>query len=257
MSVLIYLCSLLAPRRLRAEWRDEWLGELHAAQRSGSGRTFRLALGAPLDALSSRWTTRVAATPRGNGPWRTDLKQTIRSLRRSPGHVAVVVLCLAVGISVCTTTFSILNAFTAGELPGITDRARIARLHLNGGNSSASDYEIMREGSPSFAGIAAEGRGTFAVRVGRQAPMNVSGAYVSGNYFEVLGTRPHLGRLLYPSDDRRDAPLAVAISHAFWTARLGAPGDIVGKTIVIGGREAVVTGVASEGFRGLRADIDE
>lgn len=252
LETLIFLIGLLAPRPLRAAWREEWLAELHAARRAGAGRALRLALGAPFDALSSRWTIRASRGARGNGPWRTDLKQSMRSLIRSPGHVTVVALCLGVGIAVSTTTFSILNAFTSGELPGVTDRARIARLHLNGGNSSVSDYEIIREGSPSFAGIAAEGTGVFAVRIDRQAPMNVDGAYVSGNYFEVLGTRAHLGRLLQPSDDRRDAPLAVTISYAVWTARLGAPADIVGKPIIIGGRDAVVTGVAAPGFRGLR-----
>ena len=248
---IIRVSAGLVPRPLRARWREEWLGELHAAQRSG-GRALPLALGAPFDALSSRWTTRVPSTPHGNGPWRTDLKQTIRSLRRSPGHVTVVALCLGVGIAVSTTTFSILNAFTNGELPGVVVRARIARLHLSGGNSSVADYEILREGSASFAGIAAEGTGIFAMQVEGRGAMNVSGAWVSGNYFEVLGTRAHLGRLLHPSDDRPDAPVAVAISHAFWTGRLGAPADIVGKTIVIGGRDAYVTGVAPQGFRGLR-----
>ena len=184
----------------------------------------------------------------------TDFKQTLRSLRRSPGHVTVVALCLGVGIAVCTTTFSSLHAFTAGELPGVTDRARRARLHLSGGNSSVADYEIMREGSPSFAGIASEGRSPFAVRVEGHAPMNVGGAFVSGNYFSVLGSRPHLGRLLHSADDRLNAPLAVVISHGFWTARLGAPSDIAGKTIVIGGRHAVITGVAPQGFRGIRGD---
>lgn len=253
MNALIYLFSLLAPRRLRAAWREEWLGELQAARRSGgAGRTLRLALGAPFDALSSRWTTESQPGSRWQGPWRSDFLQTVRGLRRSPGHVVVVALCLGVGIAVCTTTFSILNAFTAGELPGIRERARLARLHLSGGNSSVSDYEIMRAGAPSFAAIAAEGRGTFAVRAYGLAPMNVEGAFVSGNYFEVLGTQPALGRLLHPSDDRPDAPLAVALSHGFWTARLGAPADIAGKTIVIGGRNAVVTGVAPPRFVGLR-----
>src|SRR5262245_43428843 len=148
MKTLIYLFSLLAPRRIRASWREEWLGELTAARQIGGTRAFRLALGAPFDALSSRWTTRTPREVRGSGPWRTDLKQTVRSLRRSPGHVTVVALCLGIGIAVSTTTFSILNAFTSGELPGVTERGRIGRLHLNGGNSSPVDYEILREGSP-------------------------------------------------------------------------------------------------------------
>lgn len=260
MTTLIYMFSLLAPRRLRAAWREEWLGELHAARRAGGVRAFRLALGAPLDALSSRWTTRTSPPSRGNGPWRTDLKQTVRSLMRSPGHVTVVALCLGAGIAVCTTTFSILNAFTNGELPGVTERARIGRLHLSAGvdgapdfkGSSVTDYEILRAGSPSFAGIAAEGARTFSVRVEGQSPVNVMGGFVSGNYFDVIGTRPHLGRLLHPSDDRPDAPLAVVISHAFWTARMGAPSDILGQTIVAGGRDAVIVGVAPDGFGGLR-----
>jgi putative ABC transport system permease protein len=252
MKALIYLCSLLAPGRLRAAWREEWLGELHAARRAGRGRTLRLALGAPFDALSSRWTTQSQSGSRWQGPWRSDFLQTARALRRSPGHLTVVALCLGVGIAVCTTTFSILNAFTHGELPGVTERARIGRLHLGGGNSSVADYEIMREGSPSFAGIAAEGTGTFAMRVEGWAPMNVAGAFVSGNYFEVLGTRAHLGRLLHPADDRAEASLGVAISHGFWTSRLAAPADIVGKAIVVGGRHAIVTGVAPQGFGGLR-----
>ena len=251
IGLIIFLLSLLVPSRLRSAWREEWLGELHAARRAGAGRAFRMVLGAPFDALSLRWTTRRDGSG-WRGPWRSDWLQSIRSLRRSPAHVVVVALCLGIGIAVSTTTFSILNAFTAGELPGVTDRARIARLHLSGGNSSVADYEILREGSPSFAGIAAEGTGVFAVRVANQAPVNVGGAFVSGNYFQVLGTRPHLGRLLDPSDDRADAPLAVAISHGFWTMRLGAPADIVGKAITIGGRPAVVTGVGPEGFRGLR-----
>jgi predicted permease len=116
----------------------------------------------------------------------------------------------------------------------------------------------MREGSPSFAGIAAEGARTLSVHIEGQPAMNVAGSFVSGNYFDVVGTQPHLGRLLQPSDDRSDAPLAVTISHAFWTARMGAPSDVVGLTMVVGGRDAVITGVVEEGFGGLRGgDMDE
>src|SRR5829696_10427994 len=129
MKAFIYLASLLAPRRLRALWREEWLGEIQAARRAGGTfRSLRFALGAPFDALSSRWTRQGRPGSLWQGPWRSDVLQTVRALHRSPGHVAVVALCLGVGIAVSTTTFSILNAFTEGELPGVTDRGRIARL---------------------------------------------------------------------------------------------------------------------------------
>lgn len=261
--LIVSAASLLAPRALRGRWREEWQGEIAAAARVGATRALRLALGAPFDAISSRWTTRPPRPPRGSRPWRTDLKQTVRSLARSPGHVAVVALCLGVGIAVCTTTFSILNAVISGELPGVSERARIGRLHLSAGmdgppdfnDSAVADYEILRDGSSSFAAMAAEGQATFAVRAWGRDAMNVDGAFVSGTYFEVLGTTPYLGRLLQPADDRPDAPLAVVISHEFWNARLGAPADIVGRTIVIGGRDAFVVGVAPEGFFGRRGRV--
>ncbi|MDQ3170191.1 MAG: ABC transporter permease [Acidobacteriota bacterium] len=259
---VIAIASRLAPRRLRAAWREEWVAETDAVARTrGGGAALRFAMSAPIDAASLRWTTQRRPGARWQGPWRTDLLQTLRALRRSPGHVAVVALCLGVGIAVCTTTFSILNAFTAGELPGVAERALIGRLHLSAGvdgppdfeDSSVADYDILREESPSFSLMAAEGRPlTFAVRAPGRDAMNVDGAFVSGTYFDVLGTRPHLGRLLQPFDDRSDAPLAVVISHAFWTARLGAPAGIVGSTIIVGGRDAFVAGIAPERFFGLR-----
>ena len=261
--LIVSVSSLLAPRTLRGRWREEWQGEIAAAARAGATRALRLALGAPFDAISSRWTTRPSRPPRGSGPWGSDLKQTVRSLVRSPGHVAVVALCLGAGIAVCTTTFSIWNTIISGELPGVTERSRIGRLHLSAGldgppdfNASAvADYEILRDGSPSFAAMAAEGEATFALRVPGRDAMNVDGAFVSGTYFEVLGTKPYLGRLFLSSDDRPDAPLGVVFSHEFWNARLGAPADIVGRAIVIGGRDAVVVGVAPEGFLGRRGRV--
>jgi predicted permease len=261
--LIVFVSSLLAPRALRGRWREEWQGEIAAAARVGATRALRLALGAPFDAISSRWTTRPSRPPRGSGPWRTDLKQTVRSLARSPAHVAVVALCLGVGIAVCTTTFSILNAFISGEPPGVAEPARIGRLHLSAGtdglpdfnDSAVADYEILRDGSPSFAAMAAEGQAAFAVRASGRDAMNVDGAFVSGTYFEVLGATPYLGRLLQPSDDRPDAPLAVVISHEFWNARLGTPADIVGRTMVIGGHDAFVVGVAPEGFFDRRGTV--
>lgn len=261
MKIFIYLIGLLTPARLRDTWREEWLAEIGAARSASRLRALALATGAPLDAITSRWTTRPERASVWQGPWRSDLLQTVRSLGRSPGHVTVVALCLGIGIAVCTTTFSILNAFTSGELPGVQERARIGRLHLSAGvdgapdydDSSVADYEILREGSPSFSLMAAEGRSmTFAVRVEGHDAMNVDGTFVSGTYFDVLATTPLRGRMLQPGDDRLDAPLAVVISHAFWTARLGAPADIVGRPLVIGGRDAFVAGVAPEGFLGLR-----
>jgi hypothetical protein len=67
MKTFIYLFGFLAPRRLRQAWREEWLSELEAARRASPSRAMRLALGAPFDAISSRWTTQP---PREESAWR-------------------------------------------------------------------------------------------------------------------------------------------------------------------------------------------
>ncbi|MBA3638942.1 MAG: ABC transporter permease [Acidobacteriota bacterium] len=191
------------------------------------------------------------------GPWQTDAKQTARSLARSPWHVITVSLCLGIGVAVSVTVFSILAAILTGDLPGIEDRARIMRVYVNTeewghsapNNASVSDYDILEEGSPSLPSVAAAGRAQFAVRTSAGAAA-VQGAFVSGNYFQVLGTRAALGRLLTPDDDRPGAAPSVVLSHAFWTAQLGAPADVVGSTIVVGGHDMQVVGVAPQFFSG-------
>ena len=259
MNVLLYLSSLLVAGHRRAAWREEWRAEVAAVATSrGALAALRLSLGAPIDALSSRWTTRATSGSRWDGAWHTDIKQTARSLMRSPGHVLTVSLCLGVGIAVCPTTFSILNAFMHGDRPGIEDRAHMPRVYIYGNqdhrDASLEEFAVLAEQAPAFDGIAAEGRAEFSIRVPGHQPMHVVGAFVNGAFFNTLGTRPLAGRLLSPADDQRTAPLAVVLGHAFWKGRIGSPADIVGRTIVIGDREAVVAGVAPEGFAGLASD---
>lgn len=253
MRLILALISLLVPRDARGRWLEEWRAEL------AHGR-WAMALGALPDA----WTVRrLRDRPRQRervswgGPWQTDAKQTLRSLARSPWHVITVSLCLGIGIAVSVTVFSILAAILTGDLPGIENRDQIMRVYVNTeewghsspNNASVSDYEILKQGSPSLPAVAAEGRAQFAVRTPAGAAA-LQGAFVSGNYFQVLGTRPALGRLLGPDDDRPGAAPAVVLSHALWTAQLGAATDVVGSTIVIGGRDMQIVGVAPQFFSG-------
>jgi len=254
ITTLLWMLSRIVPASARNRWLEEWRAELAHAR-------WTMVLGALPDA----WTLRSLPPAGGHhknlpgwrGPWQTDAKQTIRSLARSPGHVVTVSFCLGIGIAVSVTTFSILSTILTGDLPGIEDRERLKRLYLttddgfdgSTSNASLSDYEVLRQGSPSLPSIAGEGGWLFAVRTPAGAAA-LEGAFVSGNYFEVLGTRPALGRLLTPDDDRPGAPASVVLSHAFWRAQLGAPADVVGSTIVVGGQDMQVVGVAPEYFSG-------
>ena len=265
-SALLWLFARLVPQRVRRRWLEEWRAEL----RHGPGSMI-------LGALPDAWTMRRLRNlpPEGgrnsskgspwppasalrSGVWKTDARQTIRSLIRAPWHVITVSLCLGVGIAVCVTVFSILSSILTGNLPGMNDRPTLMRLYITTdegrrgrslGGASLRDYEALKLGAPSMPLIAAEGRWDFAVRTAAGSAA-VEGAFVSGNYFQALGTQPALGRLLTPADDRADAAPAVVLSHAFWTATLGAPADVVGSTILVGGHDVLVAGVAPEHFSG-------
>lgn len=249
MRILFRLIALLVPRSQRPRWREEWLAEIeHGGWRMLTG------------ALPDAWTMRAVA--RGSrswtSAWRTDLKQTLRSLSRSPWHVAIVSLCLGIGIAVSVTVFSILSSILSGDMPGIRDRSTVMRIVLTidqtwgvlWAGASREDYALLRVGTGGMPRIAAEGDWLFAVDTPQTGPMAVDGQFVSGNYFEVLGTQPALGRLLTPADDRADAPPVALLSHAFWRGRLGAPAQIVGSTIRVAGIDVVVVGITPEHFSG-------
>ena len=75
---------------------------------------------------------------------------------------------------------------------------------------------------------------------------------VSGSYFSVLGVRPHLGRLIDPSDNRQpDAHPVVVLSHDYWTTTLGGAADVIGRRVLLNNHPMTVIGVAPATFRGV------
>jgi putative ABC transport system permease protein len=256
----------LAPRAFRARWLEEWRAEIDAARTSPSRLLARTA-GAPVDALSARWTTRTARDSSGwRGPWQSDFSQTLRMLWRSPGHVAAVIGCLAIGMAANIAVLSIMNAIYFRELPGIEGRDRIVRLTVRydhpGGRPytdpfTRADFQSVRKGIDGLTEIAAESVWSLGVASPDLQTVAVPGAYVSGNYFNVFRTRPALGRLLQMSDEDRAAEPAVVLSHAFWSRHFNQRGDTIGRTLSVGGQAHTIIGITPEGFTGMRwQDVD-
>ena len=269
---VIRLSAWLAPGWLRDRWREEWLAEVDAATNDHLTQV----AGAPWDAVSARWTSR----PRDKSPgqwwsgWASDLRQTRRSLVRSPAHVALVVVCLGVGLAASIAIFSIVNSLLYGEQAGICDRRTILRVYLGhdlaqGRESvgrgatvaadplSQDDFDILREHGPAVSGLAVEGDISMAV-VANGTPSGVAGALVSGDYFSVLGTESQIGRLLTTADDRSDAPPVVVIGDYFWRTSLNARPDVIGQSLNVSGRQATIVGVAPRQFTGIQpVDVGE
>ena len=188
-----------------------------------------------------------------------DLRYAARAMRRTPWFALVATLCLAVGISVNTAAFSVLNAVMFRDYPGVVRQREITAVRIGQdtrwGRSSPEyaslvDWELLRTGMPAFSGIAAFTNLQLSASV-KGEPQAVRGALVSNGYFDVLGTRPALGRFMTAQDDARDIEQAVVISHAWWKRTFGQSPDVIGQVVTIGTRFFTIIGVAPEGFFGL------
>ena len=140
-----------------------------------------------------------------------DIRYALRQLARAPGFTAVVVLTLALGIGLNVAVFTIVNAVLLRPLPVERPRELVNVFTSEGsahgvsdrryGATSYPDYVDLRERVRSFSGVMAYVSSGFWLREGEHTRV-LDGAYVSGNYFRVLGTRPALGR--YFADDEDD-----------------------------------------------------
>jgi predicted permease len=183
-----------------------------------------------------------------------DLRLGLRALRLRPGFTVVALLSLAVGIGANTAVFTLVNEAFLRPLP-VAAPEQVVSLQNVASRSmfpafSYPNYEDFRDRSDAFSGLIAY----------RFAPLSVShdglaermwGYLVSGNYFEVLGVEPALGRLLSPEDDVLEGGHPVAVlSHRSWVSRFGGDSRVVGEGVVINGRSYTIIGIASPGFDG-------
>ena len=185
-------------------------------------------------------------------PWlesvAADLRYALRTLRRSPAFTAVVVLTLALGIGANTAIFSVVHAVLLKPLPNRDgDRLLYLRQSADGpgqANISFSVPEVhdLRAGVPSLGGIAEYSPWNLTLQ-GDNDAVRLDVGLVTGNYFDVMGLSPVLGRLTRPSDDGAGVPPVMVLSHDFWVKRFGGDPAIVGRQVKLDGQSVTVIGV--------------
>jgi predicted permease len=193
-----------------------------------------------------------------------DLRYGARMLLKNPGFTLIAVLTLALGIGANTAIFSLTDQVLLRLLPVERPEELVVlrspgpktgRVWSDGDSATSFSYPVykaLRDRTDAFSGLLAR----FAV------PLSVAGAgqteradgeLVSGNYFEVLGLRPALGRVFNQEDDRAPgAHPVVVLSHAYWTRRFAADPAILNKTLTVNGTLMTVIGVSRAGFRGVQ-----
>jgi predicted permease len=186
-----------------------------------------------------------------------DIRYGLRMIVKSPGFTLLAVLALALGICANTTIFSLINGLILRPLAGVKEPERLVAVYTSDyssglyGGSSYPDYLDFRDQADVLAGLAAYDQTVLNLTGGAEAE-RLRGAYVTGNFFNVLGVPAQVGRTLQPSDDATSGAQPVVISHGLWQRRFNSDPTIVGGTLKLNGRAYTIVGVTTPSFRGLR-----
>jgi putative ABC transport system permease protein len=266
---LIAVLGVIVPRRLRADWRQEWEAELHHREilladwdklnRKTKLDLLRRSLGAFRDALwlqTYRWEDDMVQ----------DLRYGVRMLLNRPGFSAVVILVLASGIGATSAIFSVVNSVLLRPLPyPEPDRLMMVftaseRDGRGGGIGTVTgpDFVEWRNQCRVCAQMAAHTGAWPGNLTGGAEPDRVRVARVTGSLFATLGVQPLLGRTFLPeetgrslfsSDSGATGSSVVILSYGLWQRRFGADPAVIGKTVRVEGDACAVIGVMPDGFK--------
>jgi putative ABC transport system permease protein len=193
-----------------------------------------------------------------------DVRYGLRMLAKSPGFTFIAILTLALGIGANTAIFSLLNQVLLRRLPVRSPGELVVlkspgpkhgRVWSDGDDSEIFSYPVYKglaKNTAVFDGMLA--RFQFDASIANQGETDRgSGELVTGNYFEVLGVRPALGRVLSPADDDvQGAHPVLVLSHAYWTRHFGGDSGALNQTILVNNTEMTIVGVAQAGFSGIQ-----
>jgi predicted permease len=194
-----------------------------------------------------------------------DIRFALRQLRKSPIFTLVAVLTLAIGIGANTAVFSLLDQAILRSLP-VSHPEQLVRLHYTGespGHTSTYGgedtdffsypmYRDLRDKNPVFEGLIANDEVGVAVQWKGRTDMN-DGELVTGNYFQVLGVQPAIGRVMVPSDDVAGSPPVVVLSYNFWKTTFGSDPGVLNQTVLINAHPYTIVGVTRPGFHSVVA----
>jgi predicted permease len=285
------LKSLLQKQRVDRELNDELDSylEASAADKQNAGMSPNSARRAARAEIGSRnsvkhrvWSSRWESTLDN---LLADIRLAIRSLAKSPGFTLVALLSLALGIGANTAIFTLIHQVLLRNLPVQNPQQLVLFGRSDGsgvaGGIDLGDYGLypwyftreLQSNPGPFQGIASycSFAGKTSVRLPEANPdansksspeasqpaVLASAALVSGNYFNVLGAQPILGRAISPADDASPGSGAVVVlSYHFWQQSLASDPAVLGKVLSINGTPFAVIGVMPPAFLGLKQELD-
>jgi predicted permease len=186
-----------------------------------------------------------------------DVRYSFRMMRKSPGFTAIAILTFALGIGANTAIFTMMNGLMLHALPIRDPGSLVEILHHGsdepepGFNGFTRDaYEAMRDGNHVLSDMIIASLNFCVVSRHGLEPQTVSVSNIGGNFFEALGVKPAIGRLISEQDIKDSSPIAV-VSYSFWQSHLNASPAVIGQKITADDKPFTIIGVTQRGFYGL------
>ncbi len=251
---LIRFIGLIVPRRLRADWRQEWEAELQYREEmlaAWERLTWRNKLDLLRRSASAFWDAMVLQPKRWEDEMIQDIRFGIRMLLKKPGFTAAALLALALGIGANTAIFSIINGVFLRPLP-YQEPERLMMiwekmLRTDQVELSPADYEEYKRRNQVFAGMAAAEAVNFNLTGGRE-PVHVGAEAATASLFPLLGIQPLLGRAFTKEEDDADAPVVV-LSYRLWQSHFAGDPGVLNQTIRLNDKSYTVIGVLPPEFQ--------
>ena len=263
----IAFIGVFVPRRLRADWRQEWQAELRYRESllaEWDRLNWRTKLNLVWKSAGAFWDALWMQSFRWEDAMFQDIRYGIRLMIKTPGVTAVAVLALALGIGVNTAVLSAVTAMVLRPLP-IENAEELITPHWGSKKDaqvwdefSHANYLDLRDQNKSFSGLSASRETSGGISFGESRGSGdddraevVWGELVTANYFEVMGAKPIIGRVFLPEEDLTPNahPVAV-ISQRVWQQHFHSDSNLAGKTIYINGHQYSVIGVMPDSFPG-------
>jgi putative ABC transport system permease protein len=268
---LIKFIGVLVPRRLRADWRQEWEAELCYREELLADWD-RLDWRAKFDLLrrsaGAFWDALLLQPRRMEDEMFQDLRFGARMLMKRPGFTLIAIITLALSIGANTVVFSGVYAMLFQPLP-YSNAERLAVISQVGRQESEvgvsyPDFTAWKERNAAFERMAASGGFGINLTMGDNVE-RLSGSHASTEFFSLLGGRAQLGRVFLAEEFRPGAGKVVVLSDKLWQERFGADAGVIGRTIKLDDQSYTIVGVMPPSFlypfrsvlwTPLEADVD-
>jgi predicted permease len=182
---------------------------------------------------------------------RQDLRYAIRQFLKTPGLTAVVVITIALGVGANTALFSVVNGVLLNPLPYPQPEQLVAlresKANFEFGSIPYPNFRDWRKDNRTFSSMAVWRNSAFSL-TGKGEAEQVSGQFISSDFFSIFGVKPLMGRTIAPGEDEIGAAPIALISEGLWRRKFGSAPDILGNGITLDGDAYTITGVIPATF---------